>query len=320
MKQVLAKLVLLGVSLCLVALSTPVLAQNLDATQAYNQGIEAYAKGSKYQALRSFERAATADPSYPDAFYNLGSLYYQLGSYDKATNAFKRVLQLTPTDTLARYNLGLSLEKQQQLPDASWVYRQIPKTDKNYPKAQARLSALAPKLASPSVRATMPVAPASVVRQPSVAPAQAALSPPYGTRPTAGVQPSVATKRPAEAFAKGLYGPTGMALDFRGDLYVANYSKNVILRVTPRGEKTVFAQDAMLHGPIGLVLSPRTGELFVANYLDNNIVRVSPAGKVSLLTSGLSKPYNLYLDVPTNTLYVSEQETNSISKIQLATP
>jgi hypothetical protein len=316
MKQVLAKLVLLGA--CLSMISVSVWAQNLDATQAYNQGIEAYAKGSKYQALRSFERAAGADPTYPDAFYNLGSLYYQLGNYDKATNAFKRVLQLTPSDTLARYNLGLSLEKQQQLPDASWVYRQIPKSDKNYPKAQARLSALASKIVVAPAKPQTTAQPV-VVRQPSVPPTTMPLGV-YPNNASNGIQSTIVAKRPSEVFAKGLYGPTGMALDFRGDLYVANYSKNVILRVTPRGEKTIFAQDAMLHGPIGLVLSPRTGELFVANYLDNNIVRISPTGKVSLLTSGLSKPYNLYLDVPTNTLYVSEQETNSISKIHLATP
>jgi DNA-binding beta-propeller fold protein YncE len=102
-----------------------------------------------------------------------------------------------------------------------------------------------------------------------------------------------------------------------GYLYVANYSKNLIYKVSATGDKTVFAKSDLLGGPIGLTFNPKTQDMYVANYLKNTVSKVSAKGEVSTIANGLSKPYNLFLDTYNNVLYVGEQETNSISKIEL---
>jgi len=38
---------------------------------------------------------------------------------------------------------------------------------------------------------------------------------------------------------------------------------------------------------------------------------------VNTIATGLNKPYNLFLDTYNNVLYIGEQETNAISKIEL---
>jgi tetratricopeptide (TPR) repeat protein len=269
--------------------------QNLEATRAYNQAIDRYNRGNKIDALRLFERAAEADPAYPDAHYNVGSLYFQMQDYARAKAAFRKVLSLNPNDTMARFNLGLALEKLQQYDEAIAAYRQIPQGDKRYEQAKNKIASLSARLRDTENERNT-----------------GRIEPGYGSTAKGGPG-----GQKVETFAKGFYGPTGLAVDYRGDLYVANYSKNMIMRVSPKGEKSVFLQESGLHGPLGLAIHPSNGDLYVANYLNNNVLRVTPRGKVTVVASGLSKPYNLLLDSVTNMLFVTEQETNAIYRIQL---
>jgi hypothetical protein len=257
------------------------------------QAMQAYQAGQLQRATALFEQVVTQNPTYTDAWYNLGSLQYRQNNFDKARAAFERVVTLNPSDSQARYNLALALEKLNRPLDATTVLGQIPASSPAYAKAQRKLSALRPKTQTVAQQAP------KQLTQPSQATSSASAS------------------RQAAAFVQNLSGPTGLALGPQGEVYIANYSQNSIVKVAPDGSKSTYLTGKGLHGPIGLVRDPRTGDLYVANYLKDNILRVGTNGQTSIVVQDLQKPYNLMLDSLSNMLYVSEQGTNQVSRIQL---
>jgi len=277
----------------------PGLAQAPEAIRQYNDGIAAYTQGRPSDALKKFSAATRIDPSYGDAYYNMGSIYYQMKQYEPARDNFQKAVNLSPADGQAKYNLGLSLEKLSRYDEAINVLSQIPPSDSKYASAKAKADelrlALKPKAAPAQQTGPQPV------RQAGTAPAAATSS----------------SKLMLQTFSKGYDGPTGIAIGPGGFMYVANYSKNQIYKVGANGDKALFAQGDEIKGPIGLVYNPKLNELYTANYLLGNITRINAAGKTGVLVSGLNKPYNLYLDAVNNVLYVSEQESNTISRIVL---
>jgi len=276
-----------------VAMQPAMMAASPTAVRYYNRGIDAYAQGDTAKALEFFSRAVERDAQYADAHYNLGSLHYQMGNYNQARDSFMKTLELNPADAHAKYNLALTLEKMNQPDDAVKYFMQVPASHEKHQKAKEKIEQLKPYLKDKSVVALMPTGR-------SVGPTQAG-----------------PLKVSVDTFARGFFGPTGMTIGPGGFMYVANYSKNAIYKVGADGEKVMFAQGEALQGPIGLTYDTQTGEMYVANYLKNNVVRVTGNGEVSVLASGLKKPYNLFLDTTNHVLYVSEQETNTISRIQL---
>lgn len=120
-----------------------------------------------------------------------------------------------------------------------------------------------------------------------------------------------------KTYASGFNGPTGIVRDSEGNLYVANYSENKIYKVTSSGQRTVYASSDDINGPIGMAIDNKTGNIFIANYLSNSITKITPDGQTFTIATGLNKPYFVYLD-SSDSLYVSEQDSNSISVINLA--
>ncbi|HEY9685425.1 MAG TPA: tetratricopeptide repeat protein [Coleofasciculaceae cyanobacterium] len=279
----------------------PAMAQSPEAIRSYNQGIEAYTQGRPNDALKKFQRATQLDPAYGDAYYNMGSIYYQMKQYDTARDMFQKSVNLNPGDSQAKYNLALALEKLARYEEAVNILSQIPASDPKAAQARLKLDELRPTL-KPQVAAK---------------PEPAKPSGPQPVRPSAMPTQPPSSKLMLQTFSKGYDGPTGIAIGPGGYMYVANYSKNLIYRVGASGEKAVFTQGESIKGPIGLVYNPKMNELYVANYLLGNITRVNSVGKASVLVSGLNKPYNLYLDAINNVLYVSEQESNAVSRVIL---
>jgi tetratricopeptide (TPR) repeat protein len=276
-------------------------------TRLYQQGVEAYSAGQLRDAVRYFSQAGQQDPNFSDAFFNLGSIQYDQRNYPAAVDAFQRVLGLNPSDSEARFRLGLSYDKLQQFNEAVNTLRAIPANNSFYGQATAKIREITQR-----ANGDQPII-NNIARQPNTNNPNGGLPNP---KPDPNLRPNA--KFSVETYTNGLFGPTGMAITPDGTIFVANYSKNQICRVSNKGDKTVFVQGKDLNGPIGLVRDPRNGSLYVANYLKNNIIRVDQEGQVSVLASGLKKPYNLLLDTLTNTLYVTEQETNTISRIKLS--
>ena len=300
--------------------ATSIAATPPEATRNYNLGIDAYNQGDYLKARQYFDASVASDPTFADAYFNLGSVYYQMGNYAKSSAAFLRVLQLAPSDSAAQYSLALVYERQGLYPAAIQLLKQLPPSDMRYTKAQEKIVALNTKIAAER-SASLPAGPRILPgTQPTGSSAMAKpVTPVVSTtpKPAPAMPPAIKTPIAASKLATGFFGPTGLAVDTKGTLFVANYSKNAIYKVDAKGTKTVFVAAQGLNGPVGLVIDPLTQDLYAANHLAGTVSRITQAGKISTLTLGLKKPYNLVLDSATRILYVSEQETNSVAKIQL---
>jgi hypothetical protein len=86
----------------------------------------------------------------------------------------------------------------------------------------------------------------------------------------------------AAAFVKG---PTGLAVDSAGTLYVADNLGNQIAaipqaltRTDSAGTGTTLTHDGQLANPLGLTLAPN-GDLLAANATNGKIVEITPSGK-----------------------------------------
>jgi hypothetical protein len=283
--------------------SQQVQAESPQAIEAFNTGMRAFEKGQYEAAIQAFEQAVGIDPAYGDAWYNLGSVNFRVKKYEAARFAFQKAVWRNPKDPESRYNLAWSLENLGKTKEAYDAYQQVPVGSAVYGQAQQKMAQLAKLL-------------------------QAGNSTAVSTN-NSGLRPANTSSltKPATWFggigkrqllvSTGLGGPTGIATGTAGELYVANYSKNSIVKVLPNGKQQIVAEGGLLAGPIGLARDPRNGHLYVANYLKNNLVRITPDGKMSLLATGFGKPYMLYFDVASHTLFVSEQETNTVSKVVL---
>src|SRR6266540_1959196 len=107
-------------------------------------------------------------------------------------------------------------------------------------------------------------------------------------------------------FATGFHGPTGLAFDPVGTLYVAvgRSDNGAIRQFSPTGEDLGNFVTG-LNYPIALAFDP-AGNLYVASGLDNTIHRFAPTGEDlgTFASSGLAGPSGLAFD-PAGNLYVS---------------
>ncbi|WP_327287261.1 NHL domain-containing protein [Streptomyces sp. NBC_01198] len=148
--------------------------------------------------------------------------------------------------------------------------------------------------------------------------------------------------------------PTGLALDARGNLYIADSANNVIRRVDARtGVITTvagnyaagiasdglgaFAGDggpatsARLNDPQGVAVDG-AGDLFVADTVNNAIRRITPAGTITTVVnssaapggessgaapaaSKLNTPYAVAVDPSTNFLYLADTHNNAVAQV-----
>lgn len=99
-------------------------------------------------------------------------------------------------------------------------------------------------------------------------------------------------KQDGAGAAASFNGPSGMAFDTNGNLYVADSYNQLIRKITLAGVVTTFAGSgspgfadgtgnaASFHDPIGLTIDP-DGNLYVADAQNNRIRKITPAGAVS---------------------------------------
>ncbi len=140
------------------------------------------------------------------------------------------------------------------------------------------------------------------------------------------------------AFAS-FFSPAAVAVDAKGNLYVADAGNNVIRLITPAGVVSDYAgngnpaskdgllDSASFYNPTGLAID-KTGNIFVADYLNNTIRQISPAGLVTTKagagTVGAANgpgtaatfyfPRGIAVDANEN-LYIADEVNNLIRKI-----
>ncbi|MGP3965054.1 Vgb family protein [Nonomuraea sp. 3N208] len=105
--------------------------------------------------------------------------------------------------------------------------------------------------------------------------------------------------------------PAGLALDTEGNLYVASYSGDTVYRISPAGRRQEFATG--FHTPAGISFDSR-GNLLVCNRASDEIMRVAPDGTVSRVTGGLSTPVGVAEDAQ-GTIFVANYDGGILSRI-----
>ncbi len=107
------------------------------------------------------------------------------------------------------------------------------------------------------------------------------------------------------ATSAGLKGPRGVALDSRGNIYIADTDNNRIRKIGPNGTITTIAGNGLLGftgdggpatqariaGPRGLALDP-TGNLYIADAVNNRIRKVDTSGIITTIAGNGQRDNN----------------------------
>lgn len=272
---------------------------NTEAMLQYNQGIDCYKAGQYDQAISAFRAAINLDPNYIDAYYNLGTTLEYLQQYDAALVVFKQIIVRKPDDYDSIYK-------------AAWLSSKLGETQ----KAKTYLSIIPPTCArakdAQDLARQLNIAQGPQIPQPKTLNEVDAISPAVSTK-IVSLQPKPAINQTSGIY-ENLAAPTGITSDSEGNIYVAEYNTNTIMKITPEGKKMVYIKDPKISGPIGLAYD-KSKNIYIANYNKDNVLKVSALGEVSPLISNVKKPYCLY--IVGNILFVSCQGSDSVLRYKL---
>ena len=113
---------------------------NPGMTRDTRAAVEAYNRGTLYQARRDWEKAAEyyklaaeKDATFAHAFYNLGTVYREKGNLSLAGDAYRYAIEAQPDMVNARYNLALVLKEKGQAREAIGELHQVLKMQPQHP-------------------------------------------------------------------------------------------------------------------------------------------------------------------------------------------
>ncbi len=280
----LSKKILTGLLIAVSAVNIAFAAEiSTEAKLQYNKGVDMYRLGRYDEAITAFQQAVDIDPNYIDAYYNLGSILEYIKQDDAALSVFKQIILRKPTDYEAVYKAA-ALSVKLGLPDQAKSYLSlIPANSIVHTKAQQLASSMQTDMQTIKHEQKELAAESEKISQ-------------------------------SNGVYENLGSPTGMVTDKNGNLYVAGFSDNAIVKISPDGNRRLFVKDARLNGPIGLEIDT-SGNIYVANYNANNVLKVSTTGVVSVLISDIPKPYCLHIDG--SLLFISAQGSNSVVRYKL---
>jgi len=252
-----------------------------DAMLQYNHGIDCYKIGQYDEAISSFREAIRLDPNYVDAYYNLGSVLEYLQQYDAALAVFKQIIVRKPDDYDSVYK-------------AAWLSYKLGDAQ----RAKTYLSIIPPNCARAQDAQILASQLDYVIVQ----------------QPAKPVQPLKSAVNQSSGLYEDIVAPTGITTDADGNVYVAEFSNNSIIKITPDGKKVIFIKDEKISGPIGIIYD-KSQNMYIANYNKDNVLKVSSLGEVSVLISNVKKPYYLHIDG--KVLFISCQGSDSVLRYKL---
>ena len=251
----------------------------IDAKLDYNQGIDFYKLGMYERAIESFRSAIKTYPDYIDAYYNLATILEYLKQYAEALNIYKQVYLRNPNDYEVIYKLALMSSKIEDYTKAADYLRLIPQSSSYYARGQELAESIKVQTTMPQIQSN---APSKIATQSGI--------------------------------YENILSPTGITTDNQGNIYVATFSDNTILKITPDGKRQVFLKSTLISGPISLA-SDSVGNIYVSNYNTNNVLKITPQGVATILVSKIDKPYGLHVEG--NMLFITCQGSNSILRQKL---
>ncbi len=257
--------------------------ENLEKSiNAYKKGVAMYNSKAYETAIKSFEEALTYNPKMTDAYYNIASIYVSQKKYDDAYNTYVKIIALNPRDY-----------------DSIFQAAKISYNRKNYALAMKYLSYI----------------PDDYVYFDIVQQMYRDAKTLFDTEKNKIERSKITTANDNKRVLIDKFeSPAGMVVDSEGNMFVASYSNNSIVKIDKNKNRTNFIKDYLLEGPIGIAID-KYDNIYVANYDANNILKVTKGGNVSIFMEKVSQPYFLY--IKDEVLYISEQGNDVVLKYNL---
>ena len=248
----------------------PELVVPIDAKLEYNHALDLYKMGKYEDAIAAFRTAIRLYPDYIDAYYNLGSILDYLNQHEQAINVFKQIVVRQPEEYEAVFRIAEISAKSGDRATASEYVALIPSTDKYFIRGKE-------------------------------------LQQKYGLIKS-GPTKAEKIKQRSTAYWN-IDSPTGIVTDTMGNVYVASFTSNLVLKITPDNRRMVFFKNPILNGPISMAIDSQNN-IYIANYNANNVLKISRIGSFEVFIQDVTKPYSLH--VSGDKLYVSSQGANAV--------
>ncbi len=267
---------LLSVFLSLILFSPAFGAGEDDATVLYNKGIDLYEQDKIEQSIATFKKAVAIDPNFYEAYYNLARIEEAAGKTQDAIASYEKLLKIAPDDYESTYQFGEFLYKKGYLSKSLSYLTKIPSTSEYGKKA----APLCEKIKKRQVE---------LAEESKLKAAQS-----MKTSTVGNVQ-----------------APSGLVVDNKGNIYVASFTENKILKISKDGTQTLVADKTKgIEGPIGIAIDSYDN-VYVANYTKGSVVVIDSLGKPQTLMY-VKKPYGISIDENKGKLHITEQQNNSI--------
>ena len=264
----------------------------IDAKLEYNNGLDMYKLGKYEEAIACFRTAIRLYPDYIDAYYNLGMLLEYLNQGDEAIYVLKQILARKPDDDEAAYKIAQISVKLGDRTVASQYIAMIPPTSEYYIKGKELMMKHGLQKVPPpgKTKSKLPEHSGGYLNV---------------TSPT-----GITTDAQGNVYIASFTDNAIIKVtDAQGNVYIASFTDNAIIKVTPDNKRIIYFKNPILRGPISIA-SDTAGNLYIANYNANNVLKLSNTGRAEVFISNAAKPYAVH--VGGNMLFVSCQGSNSV--------
>ena len=302
----------------------------------YNLGLKSYEQGDIQSAVTYFKKAIDLDPGFVDAYYNLGAIYKSQKNYFDATDVLKKAAKINPKDYEVIFELASCYFEEKDYESAKKYFSSIPNNFPDFNEARLKLNSIDKALAfeaTPQKETESLKSQAQLLADKLTEDIEKQETPSktqeeqiikgVSAQDYSQTQINMLTKPAPESFqenfhivSKDFKGPTGIVKDSKNNIYIANFAKDSIEKITP-ATREVFIEKIGVKGPVGLAIDEKDN-LFIANYSDGSIVRVTPDKQVSYLVQKLEKPYYLFYDLRTKKLFATTQGNNALVEIDVS--
>ncbi len=266
----------------------PCLADNTEeATDLYNEAIDLYSADQIDKSIELFSRAIELKPDFYEAHYNLAQVLMSVDKNEQALKSLEEIIKLKPDDSETLYNLGKIQYKRGYLSKSHGYLEKIKEDAPQYDSARILIEKIEKRQQELNLEAKI-----------------------SANKPSFDAQGKAQSSELSEISA-----PSGIAVDKRGNIFVASFSENAIYKISIYGQKSLFNRSSLIRGPIGIAID-KENNLYSANYSANTITKITPEGAVSVFAA-IEKPYCIIYDEIHNRLYVTEQNSNKLVKFDL---
>lgn len=288
------------------------------SASVYNLGLKSYEQGDLESAITFFKRAIDIDSNFVDAYYNLGAIYKKQGNLPLAINSFQKAIDINLNDTEATFELASCYFIEKNYEQAKRYFSSLPADFPKYNEVKKNLLTINQYLATKVATQSQGISEQPIVTkqanssQPSTPEIQAQLLVDTLTKPT-----KETFKDNFRIVSSNFNGPTGIARDSKSNIYIADFTKDAIERISSEGKRETFIEKVGIKGPIGLAVD-ENDNVYVANYNGDSIIKITQNKDIFVLVNQIAKPYYLFYDTQSKKLFATAQGNDSLVEIDTA--